>query len=143
MNPLLVVAAIGLGLLLLKGKKPEDATQPAATIKVPTAKQTGSVSVSVPKVEPLPSVPTLQPPTVVEIPEVTVTGKPADTSLLLTADEMNILDGGTNDQIYDAAINSSHISFVATAGLALSGKGDPRGPEVSNMALELSKGTQS
>jgi hypothetical protein len=142
MNPLLIIGAIGLGLLLLKGKKPDDA-QPSATIKLPTARQSGSVSVSVPKVEPLPSVPTLQPPTVVEIPEVTVTGKPADTSLLLTADEMSILDSGTNAQIYDAAVNSSHVSFVVTAGLALSGKGDPRGPEVSAMALELSKGSQS
>lgn len=122
-----IAIVFGLGglLLLLMSKKASAATQPTAIIKAPTAKKPGSVVVTIPEVTP---------PEVITLPETTITAGPANNSIMLTADETAWLAHGTADEIYNEAINSSHPAFVAAAGLALAGKGDPRALEVSQLA---------
>jgi len=141
MNPLLLLAAAAAGGWLLFGTKPK---QSGASISVKVPGSTTSTPVGNIKVTPtvaqqsqsggtitIPEVTITPGPTVTTLPETTVSAKPADTSFLLTADEQNTLMTGTADQIYAAAESSSHEAFVAAAGLALAGKGDPRSSTVA------------
>jgi hypothetical protein len=132
MNPLLVIGLLA-GAALLLGKKSTQA-QPNAVVKLPTAKTTGSVNVTLPSTS---SKPGQTLPTVITLPETTITAGAANDSLLLTADEMAWLQNGTPDEIYQHATESSHPAFVAAAGLALAGKGDLRALEVSQLATQF------
>ena len=116
MLPVIVGIGVGLSLLLAHKPKTAAAASPAA-VKLPTATTPGSVTIPLPPA--------------VEIPETTVTAAPADTSMLLTADEQAIMMSNDADKIYDAASKSSHQAFVAYASLVLAGKGDPRASTVA------------
>lgn len=131
MNPLLLLAALGVGVALLS-KKSDQTAQPSAAVKLPTGEQPGSVAVQVPQV-------TLQPPQVVTLPEVTITSNPENKYLGLSVDEQLLLEQGTADAIYAEGIDSNHESFVAAAGLVLSGKGDPRTDELTARVLNWPK----
>lgn len=142
MNPLIILAAVA-GVLLLASKKSAPAVA-TAVIKAPTAKSTGSVKVTVPsRAGTTPPTTVTIPETtvtggnVVTLPETTITGRPVDNSWTLTADEQSWLLNGTNDEIYQQAVNSNHPAFIAAAGLALVGKGDPRALEVSQLATQF------
>jgi hypothetical protein len=113
MLPIIVGIGIGLSLLLMHKPKNAAAATPAA-VKLPTATSPGSVTIALPPA--------------VEIPETTITAAPADTSLLLTADEQSTLMSNDANRIYEAASNSTHEAFVAYAGVILAGKGDARAP---------------
>jgi hypothetical protein len=132
MNPLIILAALAGGALLLFSGKQQDMGSSGTTVKIPTQITSVKTPVGTVSVKP-PTADSTESGTTIEVPETVITAAPADTSLLLTSDELALLTTGTNDQIYAAALQTSHQAFLAAAALSLAGKGDSRAPTLTQM----------
>lgn len=153
MNPLLVLLAIGAGALLLGGKK-KASTSPGVVvgpggIAPPNLRNQPTAIDTTPKV--VPTNPTITVPTIIPtvigpngqttIPPVKVTlptdadypAKPAsgDLTPMLTQSEQYALGSYSNDQLYNEAMSSGHLAYVAAVAEKLAESGDTRAADLT------------
>lgn len=138
MNPLLILVAGGLGALLLGGKKAPAKTAPSTGPKIPIptvpiiVQKTPST-----KADPaptLPTIPTLPVKVVLPMPSTTdYPTFPASGNLdpMLSQSEQYELANYGNDKLYEDAMVSGHLAFVAAAATKLASSGDTRAADLT------------
>jgi hypothetical protein len=138
MNPILVLLAIGGGVLLLSSKK---ATPKTTVASIPTP--AGPIIVTTPSPQATstqaPSDPQGVPP--VTVPPIKVTlptaddypSKPASGNLdpMLDQSEQYALANYSNDQLYNEGMASGHLAYVAAIGTKLAASGDTRAADLT------------
>jgi hypothetical protein len=141
MNPIFILAGIaGLGALLLGGKKAPEKAAPIPgwdPIKkgpagLPPAAKTPST-----KSDPAPTVPTLPtPPIKIQLPLPSTKDYPTfppsgNLDPMLSQSEQFELANYGNDKLYEDAMLSDHLAFVAAAATKLASSGDTRAADLT------------